>query len=217
VRKLMCVVRPQGIAPHEVHRRCRQVRDHPGVTGWVANVADVSQDPVGGGPPTAEAVVSVYLEDGTDLDPVTLLTGLDAEVYEVDERVVWDRHGRWPAARRAPGFNRVALVPRRAGITRERFADHWTGVHGPLAAAHHPGIARYVQNVVTRRLTPSATDWDGIAELHFLTAGDFTERMYDSPAGRAAIRADVLTFIDPSRGERFLLGRWEMRQPPPQP
>jgi uncharacterized protein (TIGR02118 family) len=178
----------------------------------VANVADVSQDPVGGGAPTAEAVVSARFAEGTAaLGPDTverLLPGVRVEAYEVDERVIWDRHGDWPVGAPAPGFNRIALVPRLASVTHDEFAHHWTHVHGPIAERHHPGIARYVQNVVVRTLTPGATGWDGIAELHFLRTDDFTERMYDSAEGKAVVRADVLRFIDPSRGERFLLGRW---------
>ena len=71
-----------------------------------------------------------------------------------------------------------------------------------------------MQNIVLRSLTPGAPTWDGIAELHFVQTSDFTERMYDSPAGRAIVRDDVVRFIDPSRGERFLLGRWTILRDP---
>src|SRR5690606_7235901 len=136
--------------------------------------------------------------------------GAPCEVYEVEERLIWDRHGEWPVGRAAVGFNRVALVPRAASVTHDEFAAHWTDRHGPIAKKHHPGIARYVQNIVRRSLTVGAPSWDGIAELHFVRTTDLTERMYDSPEGRAIVRDDVLKFIDPSRGERFLLGRWTM-------
>jgi uncharacterized protein (TIGR02118 family) len=209
---LMLVVRRQdGLTREQIHERAKQPAAVDGLVGWVANVGDVSQDPVGGGEPTAEAVVSVHLADGVDVDRIdaaALLPGLAVEAYEVEERLMWDRHGDWPLGQRAVGFNRVALVPRLPSITHEQFAAHWTDVHGPLAEKHHPGIARYVQNVVRRALTPDAPEWDGIAELHFVRTEDFLERMHDSPEGKAIVRADVRRFIDPTRGERFLLGRW---------
>jgi uncharacterized protein (TIGR02118 family) len=216
--KLMLVVRRQGdLARDEIHERAKVApSDIDGIVGWVANVADESQEPVGGGEPTAEAVVSVHLAPGVEARDVAvdaLLPGLRVEPYEVDERVIWDRHGDWPVGQRAVGFNRVALVPRIPSITRGQFASHWTDVHGVLAVTHHPGIARYVQNVVVTKLADDAPDWDGIAELHFVRTEDFVERMHDSPEGKQIIREDVRRFIDPSRGERFLLGRWNMLDP----
>ena len=138
--------------------------------------------------------------------------------------VVAERHRmRWLSLRRidpdqadvvCPDQKRERFVKGAGGFlgtivaARDEFAAHWTDRHGPIAERHHPGIARYVQNIVRRTLTPGAPEWDGIAELHFVQTSDFTERMYDSPAGRDIVREDVLRFIDPSRGERFLLGRW---------
>jgi uncharacterized protein (TIGR02118 family) len=211
--KLMLVVRRQdGVTPEGIHARAKVVpHDVDGIVEWVANVADVSQDPVGGGEPTAEAVVSVHFAAGVDarsIDIDALLPGVAVEAYEVDERLMWDRHGNWPTGERAVGFNRVALVPRLPTITHDQFAAHWTDVHGPIAVEHHPGIARYVQNVVRAPLTRDAPEWDGIAELHFVRTEDFVERMHDSPEGKKIVREDVRRFIDPSRGERFLLGRW---------
>jgi uncharacterized protein (TIGR02118 family) len=201
------------LARVEIHERAKVPAAVDGIVEWVANVADVSQDPVGGGDPTAEAVVSVHLRDDVDLADVdvdALLPGLDVEAYDVEERLMWDRHGDWPRQQRAVGFNRVALVPRIPSITHEQFASHWTDVHGPIAVKHHPGIARYVQNVVRSALTHDAPEWDGIAELHFVRTEDFVERMHDSPEGKKIVREDVRRFIDPSRGERFLLGRWSI-------
>jgi uncharacterized protein (TIGR02118 family) len=121
------------------------------------------------------------------------------EAYRVDERVQWD-DGRATVAR-------ISFVRRAPGTAREEFAHHWTEVHTPLARAHHPGICRYVQNVVVERLTPNAPDVDGIAELGFASLGDFRERMYDSPEGREIIAADVRTFLDVGAGWRMLARR----------
>jgi uncharacterized protein (TIGR02118 family) len=213
--KIVLVVRRQGaLEPAEIHKRAKRPPNVDGLVEWTANVGDVSQDPVGGGEPTAQAVVMASFARDVTPSPEKLvpdlLPDLQVEAYEVEERLMWDRHGDWPLGERADGFNRVAFVPRVPALTREQFADHWTNVHGPLALRHHPGIARYVQNIVLRTLTPDAPDWDGIAELHFVRTEDFTERMHDSAEGKAIVRADVARFIDPSRGERFLLGRWSI-------
>jgi len=118
------------------------------------------------------------------------------EAYRVDERVQWDHGGAT--------ITRVSFVRRAPGLTHAQFADHWTTVHAPLARQHHPGICRYVQNVVVETLTPGAPDVDGIAELGFASLDDLRARMYDSPAGQAAITADVGTFIDVPAGWRML-------------
>jgi uncharacterized protein (TIGR02118 family) len=121
------------------------------------------------------------------------------EAYRVDERVQWDEGG--------VTITRISFVQRAAGLTHEQFAEHWTTVHAPLARRHHPGIARYVQNVVVDALTPGAPAVDGIAELGFRSVEDLRDRMYDSPAGQAAIAADVRAFIDVPAGWRMLARR----------
>ncbi|MGH8983195.1 MAG: EthD domain-containing protein [Acidimicrobiia bacterium] len=122
-----------------------------------------------------------------------------SEAYRVDEHVQWD-DGRSTVAR-------ISFVRRAPGLTSEEFARHWTEVHAPLAREHHPGICRYVQNVVTEALTPGAPHVDGIAELGFASLDDFRERMYDSPEGQAIIAADVRTFLDVGAGWRMLACR----------
>jgi uncharacterized protein (TIGR02118 family) len=121
------------------------------------------------------------------------------EAYRVDEHVQWDDERATVA--------RISFVRRAPGLTHEEFARHWTEVHAPLARAHHPGICRYVQNVVVERLTPGAPEVDGIAELGFAAVDDFRERMYDSPEGRETIAADVRTFLDIGAGWRMLARR----------
>ena len=122
-----------------------------------------------------------------------------AEAYRVDERVQWE------GAR--PAVTRISFVTRARGLSHEEFAHHWTQVHAPLARRHHPGICRYVQNVVVHKLTPGAPDVDGIAELGFASVHDFRERMYDSPEGKEIVAADVREFIDVAAGWRMLARR----------
>jgi uncharacterized protein (TIGR02118 family) len=159
--------------------------------------------------PTAPAGAEVYVpvDEGVSgrVDPVGAIAifrseppGLAdaAEAYRVDERVQWDHGGAT--------VTRISFVQRAPGLTHEQFADHWTGVHAPLARQHHPGICRYVQNIVIEAITPGAPPVDGIAELGFRSLADLRERMYDSPAGQEAIAADVRRFIDVPAGWRML-------------
>src|SRR5680860_995569 len=146
-------------------------------------IAAVRSGPV----PESADVVYLPVEEGVNGrdDAVTAiavfhsdaLPPLDrAEAYRVDEHVQWDRGGATVA--------RISFVRRAPGMAHEEFARHWTEVHTPLARAHHPGICRYVQNVVVEPLTADAPDVDGIAELGFASLDDFRDRMYDSPEGR---------------------------------
>jgi uncharacterized protein (TIGR02118 family) len=121
------------------------------------------------------------------------LEALDvAEAYCVEPRMQWDIGDAT--------VTRISFVRRASGLTRDEFAHHWSERHAPLARVHHPGICRYVQNVVVEALTPDAPEIDGIAELGFASLADLRERMYDSPEGQQIIREDVLRFIDLGRG-----------------
>jgi uncharacterized protein (TIGR02118 family) len=135
------------------------------------------------------AAIAVFRSEGTPIPR-------GAEAYRVEERVLWDRD---PSL-----ITRISFVTRAEGLSHEEFANHWAEVHVPLARVHHPGLARYVQNVVVEKLTPDAPDVDGIAELGFASLEDFRERMYDSAEGRDIIAADVREFIDLAAGWRML-------------
>jgi uncharacterized protein (TIGR02118 family) len=135
------------------------------------------------------AAIAVYRSDDPALPP-------GADAYRVEERVLWDRD--------SSVVTRISFVQRAERLSHDEFARHWAAVHAPLARVHHPGLARYVQNVVVEKLTPDAPDVDGIAELGFASLEDFRERMYDSDEGREVIAADVRRFIDVAAGWRML-------------
>jgi uncharacterized protein (TIGR02118 family) len=139
------------------------------------------------------------VDDGAAIDLTAVASGGRVTGYHVEERLQWD-DGPPPAT-----VTRISFVHRRAGLTRQQFADHWSTVHAPLARRHHPGVARYVQNVVIAPLTPDTPDIDGIAELGFRSMDDLSTRMYDSPEGMAIIRADVEQFIDRDAGWRVVV------------
>ena len=209
VHKLIAVVSPGSGEPGELHARVLRPPHWPGLKGYTANVADLDQAPIGGGEPCAAAVLCLWLDEVSPA--VDWLEGLPSHVYRIDERVQWDYERDWPAGQRSPGFNRIAFVHRRDDLTRVAFARHWDEVHGPLARRHHPGIWRYVQNVVSERLSRGAPDWDGFAELHFRCQEDFEQRYFDSEHGQRIIRTDVPKFIDAPRGRRLLTSEYVIR------
>jgi uncharacterized protein (TIGR02118 family) len=118
-----------------------------------------------------------------------------ADAYTTTELV--QRAGEPPIARgvRTPGVKLVCPVVRRADMTHAEFVGHWLERHVPLALRHHPGMARYVTNVVDAHLPGGGPELDGIAELHFPSVEALRERMFDSPAGERAIRDDIARFI----------------------
>ena len=63
-----------------------------------------------------------------------------------------------------------------------------------------------MQHLISDALTPDAPAFDGLAELGFASDADLRDRLYRDDAGRAAIDADVATFLDVTAG-RLLTGK----------
>lgn len=155
----------------------------------------VQPDDVGG-------IVMAWVAGDAPLDPAGWFAA-PATAYLVDERVRIDWTRDWPDAVATPAIEQCSFVRRLPALTRAQFADHWGDRHAPLVPLHHPGVARYVQNVVIEPLTPGAPEVDGIAQLYFRTAHDLHERFYDSDAGKRIVGEDVARFIDRPRGWRI--------------
>lgn len=96
---------------------------------------------------------------------------------------------------RSAGIKLVCPVMRRSGMRHADFVEHWLTRHVPLALEHHPGMTRYVTNVVDQRLGTTGPDLDGIAELHFPSAEALRTGMFSSPEGERLIREDITRFI----------------------
>ena len=117
-----------------------------------------------------------------------------AHAYVTREHVQKGPETTAPLGARSPGVKIVGLVRRPDGMTHEAFVDHWLDRHVPLALRHHPGLHKYVTNVVETRLG-DAPEWDGIAELHFPSREVMRAQFSDSPAGEQTIREDMARFI----------------------
>src|SRR5262249_44032712 len=118
-----------------------------------------------------------------------------AHAYATVEHVQKSTRLEPPLGSRTPGIKMMCPVRRKEGMSHAEFVDHWLGRHVPLALKHHPGMSRYVTNVVDQRLSPTGEDWDGFAELHFASADDMSRGLFDSPDGEAEIRRDIERFI----------------------
>ena len=60
---------------------------------------------------------------------------------------------------------------------------------------HHPGLVRYVTNVVDEQLSPAGPALDGIGELSFASEESRRNAMFDSSEGERIIREDMRRFI----------------------
>lgn len=125
-------------------------------------------------------------------EPRAAISRVDA--YRVDEVIHWDRLPRWPTVGRSPGVKMMAFVRGLPELSPEEFRDRYLQ-HADVAREHHPGIARYVQNFVTEALTEGVPALSAIAELHFETESDLTERFYRDDASPKAVADDVHRFM----------------------
>ncbi len=123
-----------------------------------------------------------------------------AEAYACSEHVhVGSTHADAALARAAP-FKLVVALTRHSGLSHEEFVEHWLTRHAPLALERHPGLVRYVTNVVDSRLSPAGEDFDGIAELHFASEAAFVADLYRQAAGLRLIEADMPDFLGSVQG-----------------
>lgn len=187
------------------------VPDTPGLRDYA--VLRPHPDEASTHPADIGGVVMVWLDPGAPLEPQAWFDSPVA-AYRVDERVHFDGMRRGADGAPTPGIVQCSFVRRLPTLTRADFAAHWNDVHAPLVPVHHPGVARYVQNVVVEPLTAGAPEVDGIAQLYFRTAHDLHERFYDSESGRRLVGEDVARFIDRPQGWRLTAQETWLRPPP---
>lgn len=226
MRKLIFLCRRRADLTHERYERLLldghvplALRHHPTMRRYVVNVVDAS--PPGWDPLDSVGELSFdtlddfreRLYDSPEGERVIardvqgFMGGADA--YETTEHV--QRAGAPRALGvRAPGAKLVGPLVRRDGMSHEAFVAHWLEEHVPLALRHHPGLTRYVTNVVDARLSDSGPPLDGIAELHF--AGGRPSSLFDSAAGEQAIRDDMRRFIGRTAG--YWVSEYAQKLPP---
>jgi uncharacterized protein (TIGR02118 family) len=157
----------------------------------------------------ADAMITLREPEGDVVPQLALPAGARlVGAYAVDEIVKRDYERDWAAGKPSPGVSLVCFVRRKADMTWKDYSDHWRENHGPLALRRQPGFWRYVQNHVTARLTDDTPDFDGIGELHFRTAADVVEKMFDSPEGQAEIMDDTYRFMSHERSTTLPATEW---------
>jgi uncharacterized protein (TIGR02118 family) len=111
-------------------------------------------------------------------------------------------------AQEESGMLKVHILSRRkAGMTREQYAEHWHNVHAPLFASQ-PDVKRYVRRYVQCWITgdkpagPNLGDTDGLVELWFDDIAAFNA-FGNSPSYRNVIQPDEERFTDPAKCEYF--------------
>ena len=118
-----------------------------------------------------------------------------ADAYVTTEHVHRSMEAATLFGTRTPGVKMVCPLIRRPDMGHDEFVAHWLTKHVPLALMHHPGMTKYVTNVVAQRLGHSGPELDGVAELHFPSAEALRTGLFDSPKGERLIREDIKRFI----------------------
>ena len=114
--------------------------------------------------------------------------------YHVQQGIQRDYERSWPDGERSPGLKMVYPVVRKAGITREQFAEHWLRKHVPLVLQYMNGISRYVTNVVVAPIG-NAPEIDGVVELHYLDPAVMHGPRYNVPEAESVMTEDVAQFL----------------------
>ena len=118
-----------------------------------------------------------------------------------------------------PGINQMTFVKRIPTITHQEFSSRWDS-HSAIAKEHHPGVARYIQNVVqtqtgdvanllaTNSLSSTEREFDGVAELSFETLDDMKTGMRKDETSQEIVYADINSFLDIAAGSRIFATRY---------
>jgi hypothetical protein len=161
-------------------------------------------------PPSASGVIADYDVIVSLVGAPTLVEAIDwatligetpvaAHGYVVEERSIFDR-GVDRRVGRSPGTKLFGLLMFHADMPDSAARRSWA-LHATLAERVHVGASRYVQNWITRRLSPDAPDARGMPEMSFPTHSDLIDRFFDSSRGRDEILHDTAHFV--ARGPRL--------------
>lgn len=198
------------------------LRHHPAMRGYIVNLVEK----VPGDAQEIDSVGELFFDGLDDFrsrlydspegraiierDVAGFMSGADA--YATTEHVQKAGRSETPLGLRSPGVKMICPVRRREGMSHAEFVEHWLGRHAPLALEHHPGLSRYVINVVDERLSAGGADWDGVAELNFASAADLQRGLFASRQGELLIREDMQRFIGHTFA--YMAGEYVQRRRP---
>lgn len=197
------------------------LRHHPTMRKYVVNVVDH----VPSGEPRYDSIAELSFdsiddyrdrlydsaagEDAVRRDVMRFLGG--AHAYATTEHIHLDTRAPAPLGGRNPHVKLICPIRRREGMSHDQFVEHWLERHRPLALQHHPGLIRYVANVVDQRLSDAGPELDGIGELYFASPESLRDDMFDSSAGEDVIRRDIALFIGHTTG--YLASEYVQKRP----
>lgn len=110
----------------------------------------------------------------------------------------------------------LALIPRKPGLTRASFRDHYETVHAPLGMSVLGDIVHYVRNHIMETIGEVEPSFDVLSEFGYADAKEMeavTERLATKELGDP-IRADERSFLDKPRITVLLLDRIASRTGP---
>lgn len=104
----------------------------------------------------------------------------------------------------------LGFYKRRADLTHEQFAAHWTGVHGPLIRSI-PDIDKYLFRYVQHHIVPEpghevpgGMDFDGFSEAWFPSL-EARDALFALPFFQDKVIEDETRFIDMAATRLYLL------------
>ena len=106
----------------------------------------------------------------------------------------------------------LGFYKRRANLTHEQFASHWTGVHGPLIRSIHDigkYLFRYVQHHIVPEPgheVPGGMEFDGFSEAWFYSV-EGRDALFALPFFQKEVIEDETEFIVMARNEVSFDGR----------
>ncbi len=118
--------------------------------------------------------------------------------YEVEEHELWDE------GLDGPSYSMFAFFRPPSG------KDDWLDcyrAHADVARIHHPGIKRYVQDVVISQSGEERWRMSAISELHFAGRDEYHKRFWLSDESRDIVQRDFERFSDPSTAKMIVANR----------
>ncbi len=182
----------------------------PGMRRWTVEVAQVGQELLvaAGLRFDGQAVYDALLWCWTD-EPEAPLSSLEPlcdvrAVLTLDERPGWDRSEVGGDPLDAEAVKMVSFVVRRREVERQKFEEDYAE-HVAVARVHHPGVWRYVQNLVTGGRGEGADGVEAISELWYRSSADFLGRFYANADSPGVVKADNEEYIDFARTRSLIL------------
>lgn len=118
--------------------------------------------------------------------------------YEVDDLVLWDE----PIEGEVYSMFAFFRPPARKNDWLPCYRQH-----AEVARVHHPGIKRYVQDVVLSQSGEERWHMSAISELHFAGRDSYRNEFWLSDNSRAIVQRDFERFSDPSTAKTIVAVR----------